>query len=173
MVGAIYKCKRGHQSFDGIPVLMHVWLSGLLIGTVLTDSVISKRTSVIFEVCKMCFTTPLKYLLVLLPFLFSAFAVIYSRPKLLLFICGIKAVYFSAGCMLLCYCFGQAGWLAYWLFMFCDACALPFLYWYWIRNLSAHHQGKRRDYVFLLPVLALIVIDYRIVLPYAMKFGFY
>lgn len=173
MFGAIYKRKRGRIGFDGVSALMYIWLSGLLIGTGWTYSVTCKQSSVILSVLNLCLATPLKYLLVVLPFLISAIAVIYSRPKLMFFICGIKAACLAAGCTLLCYSFGQAGWLAYWLFMFCDVSSLPFLYCYWIRSLYSDRNSIRRDYLFLMPVLALIIVDYRIVSPYAMKFGFY
>lgn len=172
LFGSIYKRAQGHQAFDGASVLMLIWLCGLLIGVGWTYVQISKRTSALIGVCNICFATPLKYLLVVLPFLFSAIAVVYSRPKLMFLICGIKAVCVAADCILLCYSCGQAGWLAYWLYMFSDVCSLPFLYFYWIRNLSEGHQAKRRDYSFILPVLTLIIVDYRIVLPYAMRFGF-
>lgn len=173
LFGAIYKRKSGQQRFGGISALMYIWLSGLLIGAILAFLEIGNRPSVLIGVSKICFATPLKYLLVILPFLFSAIAVSFLRPKVMYSICGVKAAWFATSCVLLCHRFGQAGWLAYWLFMFCDVCTLPFLYCYWIRNLSCDRCIRGRELLLLLPVLALIVIDYRIISPYAMKFGFF
>ena len=173
MFGAAYKRKPGQRCFDDISVLMYVWLSGLLIGAILASIEIGNRPSVVIGVSKICFATPLKYLLVILPFLFSATAVSFLRPKVMYSICGIKAAWFATSCVLLCHCFGPAGWLAYWLFMFCDVCTLPFLYCYWIRHLSCDRCIRGRELLLFLPVLALIIFDDRIISPYAMKFGFF
>ena len=169
MSGAKYTWKRNRWRINRTTLLMIIWLSGLLFGLVLAeigDALFRRLTQTLFA-------TPQKYMLSILPFLFSAVAVFFSRPRWLYCICGVKAVLFAVSCFLLCDFFGHAGWLAYCLFMFADVCSLPFLYCYWLRNLSNDRSRGVREYFILLPILASIVVDYRIVSPYATKFGLF
>jgi len=154
-------------------VLIHIWLAGLLFGTVLSifsRDYLSTMLSVIYP---LFFSVPQRFLLTLLPFLLSAVAVSFSHPRWLFYLCGIKAVWFATGCYLMCLSYGSAGWLARWLFMFCDVSSLPLLFFYWLRLLCV--PRKKRIYeqiLFFAPLVTLIIIDYRIVTPYAAKFGF-
>lgn len=173
MSGAIYKCKRNQWPIHGASLLMIIWLLGLLVGVVFAVRVVSNRASLLSLLCEVSLTTPCKYVLLILPFLLSATAVFFSHPRWLYCICGIQAVLFSVSATLLCLCFGQAGWLAYWLFLFCNACSLPFLYCYWLRNLSGDNSRGVRECILLLPTVALIIVDYRIITPYVTKFGLF
>ena len=72
----------------------------------------------------------------LLPFLFSAFAVYFSVPRLLYGICFCKAFllgYVTCGVFR---AFGEAGWLVRWLFLFTDLWCAALLYHYCRRHIS-------------------------------------
>jgi hypothetical protein len=171
--GAIYKHKRNQRPFSGASLLMIIWLLGLLIGAVFAFRVVTNGFLLPAWFYKFSFTTPYKYVLPILPFLLSAMAVFFSRPRWLYCICGIQSVLFSASATILCLRFGQAGWLAYWLFLFFETCSLPFLYCYWLRNLSNVNSRGVRECILLLPILALMIVDYRIITPYVIKFGLF
>lgn len=71
---------------------------------------------------------------ILLPFLLSALAVFFSKPKLIFAIAFLKAFNFafiSAGVFA---AFGCGGWLVRWLLMFSDCLTMPLLWLYWLRN---------------------------------------
>ena len=69
----------------------------------------------------------------LLPFLFSAFAVFISQLWLLIPIAFVKAFLFSFTGLGVLLTFGSAGWLICLLFMFAESLAMPILWWYWLR----------------------------------------
>lgn len=172
MSSVMYKSEPKRPSLATSTLLSYIWLTGLLFGTAVSFFIRDYLTAFLSIFSPTFFSVPGKFLIALLPFLLSAFAVSFSHHVWLFWICGIKAVCFSICCFLFCLCYGQAGWLARWMFMFSDVCSLPFLFFYWLRHLGTH--GDRSFYkhiIFWLPVVALVIIDYRIVTPYAVKFG--
>lgn len=148
-----------------------VWLAGLLLGlaaSIYFSNAFGSWLPVLYQIYR---SAPLKLLLTFLPFLLSAFAVCLSRPGWLFLICGIKAVCFVVCSFVLCLCYGQAGWLARWLFMFSDACTLPLLFLYWMQNLAGNCVFSwQRHVIFLFTIMLFTIIDHRIVTPYAVKF---
>jgi hypothetical protein len=71
-----------------------------------------------------------------LPFLFSAFAVYISAPKLLLLIGFTKAVLSGFFFAAVYAAFGSSGWLLRCLLLFTDVCSTVLLYHYWLRHVS-------------------------------------
>lgn len=173
MSGAICKYERNQFRFSSNSLLSTIWLSCLLIGVVFALRAANNHASLARWIIKIYSAAPQKYMLLILPFLLSAAAVFISRPYWLYCICGIQAVLFSVSASILCLHYGQAGWLAYWMFMFPNACSLPFLYCYWLNILSNNNGEGIRQYFLLLPILALIIVDYRIIAPYVSKFGLF
>lgn len=173
MSGAIYKCYNKQPFVTSESLLLYIWMSGLLIGIVLT----------LFcgDYCYSLFGTFLfstgiheRVLFAILPFLLSALAVTFLHPAWLYLICGLKATIFMVCCLTLCMKFGQAGWIARWLFMFTDACSAPIFLFYCLRNVSNCRRKCWYEYTLLLVFLiGILIVDYRIVSPYAAKFGFF
>ena len=110
--------------------LLGVWASGHTSSFLLSAmrTVVSSRVSVIGLFSSL-----------VLPFLFSAFAVYLAQPLLLFPIAFWKAFLFSyTGSALFAY-WGGAGWLIMPLLMFGSICSMPVLCWYWM-----HHICGRR-----------------------------
>ena len=172
--GAIHK-REGDRLFSSpATFLVYIWLAGMMFGILLCFLFRAYLLSLFTLIYPIFFAVHCKILFVLLPFLLSAFAVSFSRPAWLLVICGIKATVFSSCCVILCGGYGQAGWLACWIFLFFDVCSLPLLFFYWLHNLSFHSSRRWFEHiVFFFALMVLILIDYRIVTPYATKFGIF
>ena len=101
-----------------------------------------------------------------LPFLFSAFAVYISEPRLLLLVSFGKAFLFSYVSLGILSCFGSAGWLIRWLLMFSDLMFLPALYWFWQRHISGSFRFSGTESLLMLSFCMLVgSIDYCCVSP--------
>lgn len=88
----------------------------------------------------------------LLPFLFSAFAVIFHTPIWIFPIAGFKAFSFTVVSIGLVDCMGSAGWL-YWILLLAgDILSLPALYLYWLHSLLHMHGTYVKPMLFLATV---------------------
>ena len=100
------------------------------------------------------------------PFLFSAFAVYLGRPLLLVPIAFWKAFLFSYLVSGLFSAWGSAGWLITALVMSGRICALPLLWWYWLR----HIRGRRFEpgvFCLILGSLILIgILEFHLIAPF-------
>lgn len=172
MNGAICKTNRIRSSRVSILLLSYFWLIGLFFGTAISfvgREYLIRLMPVLQPVLR---SGHLRIALVLVPFLLSAFAVCFSRPVWLLWICGLKAFSFIICCLILCLRYGQATWLARWLYMFSDVCSLPLLLFFGQYSFNA--KRERLPYaciVLFLALVLLIIVDYRIVTPFSSRFG--
>lgn len=164
--------RKGAEPFGSAPhvLLSCTWLVGFILGLVIMYCFRSSLSEVLPLLRLFHSKVSLKLMLTLLPFLLSVLTVSLSGPSWLYLICAIKAVCFSAHCLMLYLCYGQAGWLACWLFMFSDICSLPFLFLYWSQHISGTACSLRKHFAFSLIVALLAIVDYGIVTPYAVKF---
>ena len=171
--GVIYKREHNNQRLEPVVLLAYVWLAGLLIGVAIALLRKNSMQSVMHIVCPIFYSAPRRALLSLLPFFLSAFAVFVSHTKWILPLCGFKAIWVAVNCFLVCLYYGQSGWLAQCLFMFFDTCSLPVLFFYWLRLLTVPCNKLIRVHIAVFCILiVLFIVDYRIVTPYAVKFGF-
>lgn len=144
------------------------WVSGLVLGAVLpaNDFLVSAMRRA--AAGPVSITGLLAA--ILLPFLFSAFAVYSSEFWLLIPIAFIKAFLFSFSGAAVIYSFGQSGWLVRLLLIFSDSLMLPFLWWYWLQALSF---GKTRFLFNSICVLiaAFIIgsLDFTVISPFLVK----
>lgn len=169
---ALYKNDPNKRFFTPCICCVTLWLSGLLVGTAI--SYVCRKTLILHltEIYVLFFCGHRRILFCLLPFLLSALAVYFSHPGHLYWICGGKAILLAVNCCILCLQYGQAAWLARWMFGFFDACSVPVLFYYWLRNLyNGHRKGNLESIILLLILIALLFIDYRIISPYASRFG--
>jgi len=101
-----------------------------------------------------------------LPFLFSAFAVYIKQPMLLIPIAFVEAFLFSClGYGIYAAC-GSAGWLVVILVMFGQFGALPLLYWYWHFHISGRVFDPSRFCLVLAVLLTIGFIDYYWIVPF-------
>lgn len=75
-----------------------------------------------------------------LPFLFSAFAVMISTPKLLHMICFCKAFLFGYASCGVFAAFGEGSWLVRWMLLFTDIWGAALLYFFCQRHVSGVRQ---------------------------------
>lgn len=102
----------------------------------------------------------------LLPFLFSALAVYFARPRLLYGIAFLKAFVFAFVSAGIASCFGSAGWLARWLIMFSDSLCLPLLWLYWLRHIPGRSGVQGADLMITVSGMALIgLFDTVLIMP--------
>ena len=173
MRGVIYKCEQKQASLAPGLHLMGIWISGLTLGLAFSFLCRDYLTSLVPLFSLRTDSAQLKLFLLILPFLLSVITVYCAHPAWLFLICGMKAFSFSLRSFLLCLCYGQAGWLAYGLFMFFEIWTLPCLYFYWLHCLNSKGDYRWYMHIILLLFIAIIaIIDYRIVTPYAVQFGF-
>lgn len=98
-----------------------------------------------------------------LPFLFSALAVLIS-PFMLYPVCFGKAFAFAFAAVGISQAFGNGGWLVRLLALFSSCLLLPLLYFLWLRLL---HGRLSRCGLALILALAVLVcsVDHRIIAP--------
>lgn len=102
----------------------------------------------------------------LIPFLFSAFAVYISAPRLLYGICFLKAFSLSYVICGVFSAFNTAGWLVFRMLLFTDLVGTVLLYLYWLRHISgARRISSLRLAGYLTAVLLTLWIDFSYVAP--------
>ncbi|MBE6976079.1 MAG: hypothetical protein E7439_02640 [Ruminococcaceae bacterium] len=104
---------------------------------------------------------------VVLPYLFAAFAVYISKPKLLYLICFVKAFCFAMCGYGICVAYGSAGWLVRWLLQFSDICTVPVLCWFALRHLKGKGRTFRTDAMFYGGIVMLVgYLDFSLISPF-------
>ena len=104
---------------------------------------------------------------VYLPFLLSAFALLFSLPWMLFCVCFCKAFLFAFVSLGLLLSFPGGGWLFRYFLLFGDCAVLPVLYWYWLHSISV--PSVSRWFPTILTSCAGILavgLDYRVISPY-------
>ena len=102
----------------------------------------------------------------LLPLLFSALAVYFSKPRLLYCIAFVKAFAFAFVSAAITSGFASAGWLARWLLMFSDCLSLPLLWMYWLRHVPGRRAFQAADVSVIAGCIGLVgLCDQILVMP--------
>ena len=102
-----------------------------------------------------------------IPFLFSAFAVLISKPRILFLVAFGKGFFFSFVSCGFLFSLGSAGWLFRLLLMFSDLVSMPVLFWYWQRHISGEACFSAVQSLFVASLLILIgSIDFCCVSPF-------
>lgn len=121
---------------DSVAFLAFLWTAGLIFGTVTSfyagNSVFSLMCGALYSPVSIVRLLSA----MLLPLLFSAFAVYFSGAWLLIpiiFLKGFSYAYLAFGILS---SFGSAGWLIQLLLIFSDTLMLPVLWIYWLRVLK-------------------------------------
>lgn len=117
-------------------ILAFSWLSGLGAGALVFRFADDISVSLMRSAAESPVSIVGLLICTLLPFLFTAFAVYLSLPRLLIPISFCKAfAYAYVSCAVLT-AFGTAGWLVRALLLFSDTCCAGLLYGCWMRCLS-------------------------------------
>ena len=150
-------------------ILAFFWISGLFAGisaycretsfsSYWIKTIVSESASPVSLLCMNLFL-----------FLFSAFAIIFSVPAMLLPLVGLKACLWGFVSIGILHSFGCAGWFLRWTILFSSCCVIPVLYLFWLRSL---HEQKGPSSVLLRAVfcgficLGICYVDYGIISPY-------
>ncbi len=149
---------------ETIPFLASAWLLGLVSGSFFSVSagnsfLLTMRAAASSHVSIFGLLAS-----ILLPLLFSAFAVYISQPWLLVPIAFGKAFFFSYLALAVLSAFGSAGWLIRWLLMFSDSLSLPVLWWYWLRAVSGRRKFADTAAAFL-AALVIGSVDFYMISP--------
>ena len=147
--------------------LAYVWGLCLMGGGGVSSLCLDTLRPIGSQVLRVFMTLPARCFYSLLPFLLSAFAVIFSYHKILFLICGMKAACFGARCVLFGSHFGQGCWLAVPLLFFSEICSLPCLYYFWLKHISIDISLKISEIIVFILISALILgVDYQIITPF-------
>lgn len=114
-------------------LLAIVWSAGLICGILVIASVDDHFLSLMRSALYVSVSIVGLLSVTLLPFLLTAFAVFICQPVCLLFLCFVKAVFFSFTAFGVSTGFGDAGWLIWHFLLFSDFVSMPLLYWLWLR----------------------------------------
>lgn len=164
--------KRDCVSRNKAALLGCFWLVGIFFGTSIFFFGFPLLSTVLPSICSLFFGEKRNLLFTILPFLLSAFAVSFRHQSWLFLICCIKATLSSFNYGILCLYYGQAGWIARWIFSFADICSMPLLFFYWLRNLSPSGRTYWQDHIVICIVLIVFLwIDYRFISPFGAKIG--
>lgn len=149
-------------------ILAFSWVFGLLTGGFLS-CVGSDSVSELMGGCVYASVSIVTLLQVyMIPFLFSALAVFLSFPWLLPAICFGKAMLFSFVFSGLIFAWGTSASFLCSVIMACDLLSMPFLYFWWLRNVSGTRRVHIRELIaFALPALAIVTAVRIWVIPFA------
>lgn len=105
------------------------------------------------------------FAVMLLPLLFTAYAVWSGRLWLVIPVAFCKAVSFGfLGASVMCVQ-GNSGWLLRLLFLFSDSLTFPILCWFWVRALD--RRGIYRDMsVVCSLILGIVILDCQFISPF-------
>ena len=145
-------------------------LAGWCLGLVLGICYVSQADGSFFVLMRRAAESPVSIVgllaVLVLPFLITAFAVLISRPQLLILLAFLKAFSFGACACCVDQAFLSAGWLLRIFLMFSDLLSLPVLLWLWLRCISGERRRTVRDLVFSGVLLAAVgTVDYCLVSP--------
>jgi len=144
-----------------------VWLVALILGTCFAAHA-GNNYFLLMRGASDCSVTIAGLLAtVVLPYLFAAFAVYISKPKLLYLICFVKAFCFAMCGYGICVAYGSAGWLVRWLLQFSDICTVPVLCWFALRHLKGKGRTFRTDAMFYGGIVMLVgYLDFSLISPF-------
>ena len=148
-------------------VLAFAVITGYALGSFLAtgaaqSTLILMRTAILGRVSIVCLLP-----VILLPFLFTAFAVYIGRLWLFIPLAFFHTAAFGYLASIILCSFGTSGWLIFILFLFSDCISMPLLCWFWIRNLEGAGRNSFRNFVVLFVLLiGIAFLDHNFVSPF-------
>ena len=156
----IGRCRRSCKI-----ILAALWCAGLICG--ISAAACAGILPSLMRACCQSRVSIVSLLFVpLLPFLFSAFAVFISCPRLVCFVGFLKAFSFGLCLRAVSAAFGSAGWLVCSLLLFTDCVTMPALFWFWLRHADGNISSLGKDSLICTTWFLLIaIIDSAYVTP--------
>lgn len=125
-------------------VLVFVSVLGLLFG--IWSGMLSGSSFVsLMRSCDFSAVSIVSLIVISLPFLISALAVVCSCRYFLFAVVFGKAFSFGFSGMCCFSAFQSAGWLVFFLLFFMDICLFPVLYWFVFRHIAEGHRSLKKD----------------------------
>ena len=103
------------------------------------------------------------------PMLLSGFAVYIGKPLLLIPAAFWKALFFSCVGSGIVLTWGSAGWLVGGLALFGSFCAMPVLWWYWLRHIGGEGFSARTFFTALGAMILIGWLDLLVISPFLTK----
>ena len=147
-------------------LLACAWFLGLISGVLISLSASDILFPTMRAAISSCVSISGLLSAILLPLLFSAFAVYVSNYRLLIPIAFMKAFLFSFLGTGILASFGSAGWLIRALLMFSDIAILPLMWWYWLSALSGSENMAARSAAAFLSAILIGSLDYCVISPF-------
>lgn len=147
-----------------VAVLACAWTAGLFSGLLFSSSAGDSLFPAMLAAARSPVSVFGLLASILLPFLFTAFAVYISQPRLLVPIAFFKAFLFSYLGFGILTAFGSAGWLVRLLLTFSDLFTMPLLWWIWLNDTP--ETFIRRCAAAFLVAAPVGIIDYCIISPF-------
>ncbi len=148
-------------------VLDFFWIAGLVSGAVTSFYAGDSFVSTMRTAASGCVSISALLSVLLLPLLFSAFAVYICQIRLLFPVAFAKAFCFSFIAMAVDSAFGSAGWLVRMLLLFSSGASLPVLWWFWNRSIVSPQDHNLSDFVTAILAIAVIAgFDHWLVAPF-------
>lgn len=152
---------------DSAIVLAFTLLSGFILGAYVATLAEPSSFSLMRSAADGCVSIVSLLSALLLPFLFTAFAVYIAKPWLLIPIAFFKAFFFSYLGTEIIFLFGGSGWLLRLLLMFTDSLSMPVLCWFWVRIYSGRKVLNVRCLTTAVVILfGIVCLDYRLISPF-------
>lgn len=148
-------------------MLATVWFSGFAVGIFICGKALPLLLSLMRGMSVGSVSIVGLLLSAGIPILISAFAVIISRPLLLLLVCFCKAIFYLLFSVSLVFYFGEGGWLVQRLLMANEILGLPILYIFWLRCFR-HEKlpGATPCMGVVLSEVLVVTFVYRVVAPF-------
>lgn len=162
-----------HRNFSsnfrkyGSGFLAFSWCMGLLTGAVLFRCAGTSLPSLMRLAVTGQVSIVSLFSSILLPFLFSAIAVYFSVPSMLVLVAFFRTCLFSfLSCGLLT-AYGSAGWLVQVLFMFSEPAGLVILYWFCLRHITARRGFSPGEVVVTFSIVSFLgSVEYCVISPF-------
>lgn len=143
------------------------WLAGIVCGGIIATQVSEPYLLMMRGVTTSPVSITGLLAALFLPFLFIAFSVYISRPRLIYLVCFFKACSFMIIGFSVMRAYGSAGWLVRLLFQFTDGGMMAMLCWFACRHLDGSKTGLWVDTaICAVCAICLGCIDYCYVSPF-------
>lgn len=152
---------------DSVAFLAFPWITGLIAGAITSifagDSFLPLMRGALYSPVSIVSLLSA----MLLPLLFSAFAVYISCQWLLIPVVVAKGFLYAFFCAGILFSFGSAGWLLRLLLIFSDTLMLPVFWMFWLRSLKSGKSGILMRVVPAVSAALLIgSIDHTLISPF-------
>ena len=145
------------------------WIGGLILGAVIVTSADTLLFPTMRTAIFGCMSISGLLVSVLLPLLFTAFAVYYSQIWLIFLIAFLKAFLFSFVGTGILVSFHGAAWLIRDLFLFRQTLTIPFLWYLWMCLLSDNRRKALGGAILTgIGILLIGCVDYVFIEPFLM-----